>query len=86
MFEIIHKLLDTPEFKNKVKFKIKTYQAHEKIVSEGTKNNYMYLIKKGRARVIVHGDKKEIQTLSPGIADLGPNDVFRDGIIPLRDF
>ena len=76
MFEIIFKLLDDPVFKAKVKYKTKAYAANEKILEEGKMHHHMHLIKEGKVRIIVHGDLKTKSSVSAGIADLGPSDVF----------
>lgn len=76
MFEIIHQLLDDTNFQKQVKFTIKTFKQNEKIIEQGKQTPGVYLIKSGLVRVVVHSELDEKKVVSPGIADLKPNDIF----------
>lgn len=76
MFEIIHALLEDPAFNSKVKYEIKHFKANEKILLQGKEHQKVYLIEKGTVRIIVNAEIREHSTVRPGIADLGPHDIF----------
>jgi CRP/FNR family cyclic AMP-dependent transcriptional regulator len=78
MFEIINALIENPDFQNKVKFTSKHFNAKDKILVQGEQHPNFFLIKNGTVRVTVTTLLKEEETaaLRPGVADLGPNDIF----------
>src|SRR5690349_12483073 len=76
LLELMRTLLEDPTFQSKVKCSTKTFAPNEVILSQGELHHTIFLINKGMARVIVHSEIKENSPLKPGIADLGPNDIF----------
>lgn len=76
MFEIISALLEDSDFQKKVKFSTKNFNANDKILVQGEKHPTFFLIKSGSVRVTVTTQIKEDTSLRPGVADLGPNDIF----------
>jgi CRP/FNR family transcriptional regulator, cyclic AMP receptor protein len=76
MFDIIRELIEEPQFKLNVKFTTRHFKAGEKILVQGVLNRSFYLIKTGTVRVIVSNPTPGEVTLRPGIADIGPDDIF----------
>jgi CRP/FNR family transcriptional regulator, cyclic AMP receptor protein len=76
MYDIIISLLETSEFKNHVKFKVKQFKANAKILHQGEKHSHIYLIKNGSVRVTITSKIREDSSLKPGIADLSSSDFF----------
>lgn len=74
--QILTQLLDKPSFCDQVDHSIKNIQANNKISIEGQTQKSLYLIQSGSARVVLAASKENNLCLRPGIAELGPNDIF----------
>lgn len=77
MKEILNSLLEQKDFKAQVKFLTKKYNANEKIIQQGKFHECVYLIKKGKVRIMVSPEMKNNElAVHPGIAELGPGEIF----------
>lgn len=76
MLDIILQLLNDDEFNSSVKFSLLKFKPQDKILVQGTVHQKLFLIKSGKVRVIVSTEFEGKTQFRPGIADLGPNDIF----------
>ena len=76
MIKIITTLLANKSFQKKVQFNTRRFSANEKILLQGEMHHCLYLIKIGRVRIRINTDINDTLQLRPGVADLGPNDIF----------
>lgn len=76
MLNTLCKLLDDKNFKIQVKHTFKNITANEKILAEGIVHEYLYVIQKGKVRILVRGETRDNPYIHPSIADLGPGDIF----------
>ncbi|QBR84825.1 cyclic nucleotide-binding domain-containing protein [Legionella israelensis] len=72
MSNAFRSLLDNPDFKSQVKYRVKRIKAGEKILKQGVKHHYLYFILEGTVRVSIQGKKR----VRPGIADLDSDNIF----------
>lgn len=76
MLAIIQKLLLEEEFQSQVKYVFRKFQPNDRILSEGAEHENMYVIQSGKVRVHVSGVAGKSANIHPGIADLGPENIF----------
>jgi CRP-like cAMP-binding protein len=86
VLQIIQNLLNDEEFKSQVRYAFVTLKTNEKILFEGEMHDNLYVIKKGRVRVLVRGVAGEKAKIHPGIAELGPNEVFGEISLFISDY
>lgn len=76
MLTIIQNLLSNQEFQSQVKCVFRKFQPNDRILNEGTKHENLYVIQCGRVRVHVSGVAGKSANIHPGIAELGPGNIF----------
>lgn len=77
LLQLMEDLLKNKNFLAKVKVSTKSFKANEKILSQASVHRKVYIIRKGKVRIIVQSeDKVKSSNLRPGIADLETNDIF----------
>ncbi|MDH5691949.1 MAG: cyclic nucleotide-binding domain-containing protein [Gammaproteobacteria bacterium] len=74
--ESIEQVLAHPDFIEGTHWRECTYSAGQKIISKGEQNNDIFLINKGKARVLAEVELDKGKQILPGVCDLGPGDVF----------
>lgn len=73
LFELIEA---SPEFRDTVKMKEKTYDANEIVLKEDVQHSTIFLIKKGSVRVVQTTTTEEDHTIHPAIQELNDGDYF----------
>lgn len=85
MLELLQDLMTNPDFSQQVKYEHIYLKKNYKIIEEGKKNNHFYIIISGKVLVNLqgkkhpktHGEDNEMNPdVHPGLASLGPNDIF----------
>ena len=83
MENVLHKLLDHPDFTEGELWMRRTVAANQTLFTEGEQSDDVYLILKGKVRVVGNVDLDDQRTMHTGFSDLQEGQVF--GELPLFD-
>ncbi|MBT8146151.1 MAG: cyclic nucleotide-binding domain-containing protein [Gammaproteobacteria bacterium] len=76
MQDLITKIIQDPEFPEGEAWRRRSFKANETIVREGEEDRTMYLVESGSMRVSRRVELEDDRHIQPGLADLGPGDLF----------
>lgn len=76
MLMTIQSLLSNQEFQKQVQHTVRTFQPKDRILHEGEQHENMYFIQTGTVRVHVSGIAGKNANIHPGIAEIGPGNIF----------
>lgn len=76
MIEGLRAILADPDFEPGVAWRRRRFEANELIMAEGDDDRRVFLIREGVLRVTVRVELADHRYVKPGLADLGPGDMF----------
>lgn len=75
MLSTLKIIMNEPSFRSRVKCMNKHYGANEKIFHQGKIHTRVCIVLEGRVRILVRPHKDDMP-IHPGIAELGPGEIF----------
>jgi len=73
---ILHEILENPQFEEGVAWNQRNYKANEEIVKQGELGETLFIIEEGTLRVTGSVELDEKKNMQTGICDLGKGSVF----------
>jgi len=81
LFDVLNRVIQQPDFPEGEFWHIERVSTDKEIIAQGEQSTTFYMILKGKVRVMgrvmLDGDKK----VSPGVCDLGENEVFGELVL-----